>query len=94
MSHLEVRRDLKSPKGHNFYEHNGCLTFISQVNMPKGVSPSGFSLIRVCSLDNVNLKGEVGVGRRARRRRNLSVAPPPRHFKAPHLGTPPANAAS
>ena len=40
-----------APKGHNFYEHRGCLTFISWANMPEGVSPRPL-IDKICSPDN------------------------------------------
>ena len=63
----EERRS--APKGHNFYEHLGCLTFISWANMPEGVSPSRPLIDKIRSPDNwrkLERRGGGGEGMRSR----------------------------
>lgn len=61
-----------------FYEHNGCLTFISKVNIPEGVSPSWPLIDKICSLDKCKFKKKrkVGVDRMGRSRNKMEATYP------------------
>lgn len=85
----EERPEVWAPKGHNFLSTMVVWPSYLKQTCPRESALLGLPLIKFAYRDNVNLKGEVGVGRGARSRRKMSTAHAPNIWSCFIWGTSP-----